>query len=60
MYVAYSDWIDYEIDTSVDMSKYIIGLRPWGAERVPVKVQNNADVMVGWNKQSLVDAILGK
>ena len=60
MYVAYSDWIDYEIDTSVDMSKYIIGLRPWGQERVPVKVQDNADVIVGWNKKSLVDAVLGK
>lgn len=60
MYAVYSDWIDYEIDTSVGMSKYIIGLRPWGQERVPVKIQSNADVMVGWNKKSLIDAVLGK
>jgi hypothetical protein len=25
MYVAYSDWIDYEIDTAVSYGKYIIG-----------------------------------
>lgn len=58
MYVSYSDWIDYEIDTSVDYGKYIIGLKPWGQERIPQKVQDNADIMVGWNKKSLIDAII--
>lgn len=59
MYVAHSEWIDYEIDTSVGYSKYIIGLRPWSQERVPVKVQTNADIMVGWNKQSVINAVTG-
>lgn len=58
MYAAHSEWIDFEIDTSVDYGKYIIGLKPWGQERVPTKIQNNADVMVGWNKKSLIDAVL--
>lgn len=58
MYAAYSDWIDFEIDTSVSMGKYIIGLKPWGQERTPVKIQNNANVMVGWNKTSVLNAIL--
>lgn len=57
MYVAYSDWIDFEIDTAVAMGKPIIGVRPWGQERVPSKVQNNASIMVGWNVSSVVDAI---
>ena len=60
MYAAHSDWIDFEIDASVDYGKYIIGLKPWGQERIPAKIQNNADVMVGWNKSSLINAILGK
>jgi hypothetical protein len=60
MYAAYSDWIDFEIDTSVSKGKYIIGLKPWGQERIPVKIQNNADIMVGWNKSSVINAILGK
>lgn len=58
MYVAHSYWIDFEIDTAVGHSKYIIGLKPWGQERVPAKVQDNADIMVGWNKNSLINAIL--
>ncbi len=58
MYVAYSEWIDFEIDTAVSMNKYIIGLKPWGQERIPQKVQDNADIMVGWNKNSLINAIL--
>ena len=58
MYVSYSDWIEYEIDTAVDCSKYIIGVEPWGQERIPLKVSDNADVMVGWNKKSVIDAVL--
>lgn len=57
MYVTNSDWIGFEIDTAVDMDKYIIGLKPWGQERIPTKVSENADVMVGWNKSSLINAI---
>ena len=60
MYAAHSDWIDFEIDTSVSKGKYIIGLKPWRQERIPVKIQNNADIMVGWNKSSVINAILGK
>ena len=58
MYVVYSEWIGFEIDSAVEMKKYIIGLKPWGQERVPTKVSENADVMVGWNYESLISAIL--
>lgn len=57
MYVAYSDWIDFEIDTAVSMGKPIIGVKPWGQERIPTKVQDNADIMIGWNSNSVVDAV---
>ncbi len=57
MYVAYSEWIDYEIDTAIALGKSIIGVKPWGQERIPAKVQNNADVMVGWNSSSIIDAV---
>lgn len=57
MYVAYSDWIDFEIDTALAMRKPIIGVKPWGQERIPSKVQLNADVMVGWNSSSIIDAV---
>ena len=57
MYVAYSDWIDFEIDTAIAMGKPIIGVKPWGQERVPKKVQNYASTLVGWNSTSVIDAV---
>lgn len=58
MYASYSDWIDFEISTAISQNKYIIGVKPWGQERIPTVVSNNTDIMVGWNKQSVIDAIL--
>ncbi len=57
MYVDYSEWIDFEIDTAVAQGKPIIGVKPWGQERIPAKVQNNAVKMVGWNSSSIVQAV---
>lgn len=57
MYAAHSEWIDYEINTAVANSKYIIGVKPWGQERIPKKVSDNANIMVGWNKKSVIDAV---
>lgn len=57
MYAAYSDWIDYEIDEAVRLQKNIIGIKPWGQERIPKKIQDNATEMVGWNSSSVIDAV---
>jgi hypothetical protein len=57
MYAAHSDWIEYEINEAVRMGKYIVGIKPWGQERVPTIIQDNATVMVGWNASSVIDAI---
>jgi hypothetical protein len=60
MYAAHSDWIDYEIDEAIRMGKAIVGVRPWGQERTPIKVQNAADAygqMVGWNSASVIQAV---
>lgn len=57
MYVSYSEWIDYEINTAIEYGKPIIGVKPWGQERIPIKVSNNADIIVGWNSASLIEAI---
>lgn len=48
--------LDLDLDV-MDFGKPIIGLRPWGQERVPSKILNNATVMVGWNRDSLISAI---
>ena len=57
MYVAYSEWIDYEIDVAIELGKPIVGVKPWGQEHIPRKVQDNADVIVRWNSASVVNAV---
>ena len=57
MYAAYSDWIEYEVNESVRMGKKIIGVEPWGQEKIPKIVSDNATVMVGWNSSSVVNAV---
>ena len=53
-----SEWIDYEISEAIRMNKIIIGVAPWGQERVPVQVQNASTCdVVRWNKASIIQAI---
>ena len=57
MYVAYSDWIQFEIDYAKSLSKSILGIKPWGAQVMPTAVQDAADEIVGWNTSTIVSAI---
>jgi len=57
MYAAYSGWIEYEIDEALRLEKTIIGVHPWGQERTPQIVQDAANVMVHWNRASIIQAI---
>ncbi len=57
MYAAHSGWIDYELGEAKRLNKTIIGIRPWGQQRLPVKIQDAADVLVNWNNSSIIDAV---
>lgn len=57
MYAAHSGWIDYEILEAKRLGKVIIGIRPWGQERLPIKVQEAAHVLVNWNSSSVISTI---
>ena len=57
MYAAHSDWIEYEINEAKRLKKIIIGVKPWGQERIPTIVQSNANIMVGWNSSSVIQAV---
>lgn len=57
MYAAHSGWIDYEIGEALRLKKTIIGVKPWGQERMPVKVQEAAHVIVNWQSASIVQAV---
>ncbi len=58
IYATYSDWITFEIYTAAKYSKNIIGVKPWGQERIPQIVSSTSDKIVGWNKNSIINAIL--
>ena len=57
MYVSYRDWIQYEINVAKSYGKPIVGIRPWGSQRIPGAVQEAATEMVGWNTSAIVGAI---
>jgi hypothetical protein len=57
MYVPHSDWIQYEINFARRIGRPIIGIRPWGSERIPEAIQKAATEIVGWNTDSIVSAI---
>ncbi len=58
MYAAYSGWIEYEINEAKRLEKPIIGVRPWGQERMPRIVQEASWCdPVGWNSASVIKAV---
>lgn len=57
MYAAYSKWIEYEINEAVRMGKTIVGIEPWGQQRIPAIILNNSTTTVGWNSNSVINAI---
>ena len=60
VYATYSRWIDEEIllaQTGFQAPKPLIAIRPRGNLRLSKPVQEAADRVVGWNKDSIVTAI---
>lgn len=58
VYSSYSKWIDKEIQIAkIVYGKPIIAIQPWGSERTSKLVKDNADRIIGWNKNSLISAI---
>lgn len=57
VYASHSDWIEFELDYAMSLSKPIIGVRPYGAERASTKLQEVSAVTVNWSTSSVVDAI---
>lgn len=60
VYSSYSKWINKEITIAkkeFSTAKPIIAVKPWGNTRVSTVVRDNADELVNWNTESIVDAI---
>lgn len=57
MYANYSEWIQYEIEAAKMLGKPIIAIKPWGQERFPQYVLEEAIDIVGWNTESIISSI---
>lgn len=57
IYASHSGWMAWELDIATAKSKPIIGVVPWGQERVSKMVQDKAVEVIRWNTESIVDAI---
>jgi hypothetical protein len=57
MYVNYKFWIQREIQIAQRYAKPLIGVRPFGHERLPTLLDDIAGEVVNWNTFSIVEAI---
>lgn len=60
VYATYSKWINKEIKIAKNefyTSKPILAIQPRGAEKTSKIVKDNADLIVGWNTESIIDGI---
>ena len=57
-----SEWVNWEIERAHELGKRIVGVWAYGANNceVPEALDKYGDAMVGWNGESIVDAITGK
>jgi len=60
VYATYSTWINREIYIAKKEFQYpkpIIAIKPWAQTNISQIVAENADEIVGWNTDSIVNAI---
>lgn len=58
VYATYSKWIDKEIKIAKqDLNKPVIAIEPFASKKTSTIVKSNANTIVKWNTQSIVDAI---
>lgn len=57
VFASHSDWMQWEMDKAKGLGLNVIGVIPWGQQRVSTEVSNRSVVDVRWNADSIVDAI---
>ena len=56
-----SDWVNWEIEYAARAGKRIVGVWAWGEKdcELPETLEQHADAVVGWNGESIINAING-
>lgn len=57
MWANHSTWIKFEMDFAKSINKPILGVRPRGAQVMPVAVTLASDLVASWNSESIVAGI---
>lgn len=60
VYSTYSKWINKEIEIAkkgFSIPKPILAIEPWGSQKTSKIVKDNADLIVGWNTESIISGI---
>ena len=57
MYANYSKWIKEEIEGARAWGKGILAVNPWAQQRRSSVVGEAADLLVGWNRNSVVQGV---
>ncbi len=57
-----SEWVNWEIEQAHKLGKRIVGVWEYGVEdcKIPEALEKYGDAMVGWNGESIIDAITGE
>ena len=57
-----SEWVNWEIERAHELGKRIVGIWEYGAKdfNIPEALEKYGDAMVGWNGESIIDAISGE
>lgn len=57
MYTSRSEWMDWEVAFGRPIGAPVVGIAPWGSQRIPDAVQRSTREIVGWNTDSIVSAV---
>lgn len=57
VYASHSDWMIWELEISRINNIPIIGIIPWGQERISSEVSSRSIIDLRWNTESIVEAI---
>lgn len=57
IYASYSEWMTWELDKALELNIPIVGIAPWGQERVSKTVSDKAIEVVRCNTERIVEAI---